>query len=76
MAKGPAMTREQAVATLETGIEVAEAHLQKGTGIFGTGEMGIGNTTPSTTPLPLFIAVTGSRKCAVAEQASTTKTSS
>ncbi len=48
MAKGPAMTREQAIAALETGIEVAEAHLQKGTGIFGTGEMGIGNTTPST----------------------------
>ncbi len=48
MAKGPAMTREQAIQAIETGIEVAEKCLQNGTGIFGTGEMGIGNTTPST----------------------------
>lgn len=48
MAKGPAMSREQAVRAIETGIEVAEKCLQNGTGIFGTGEMGIGNTTPST----------------------------
>lgn len=41
------MTREQAVAALEAGIDVAEVYLEKGTGIFGTGEMGIGNTTPS-----------------------------
>ncbi|MDW7650043.1 MAG: nicotinate-nucleotide--dimethylbenzimidazole phosphoribosyltransferase [Bacillota bacterium] len=47
MAKGAAMSREQAVAALEAGIEVAESCLANGTGIFATGEMGIGNTTPS-----------------------------
>ncbi|MCR3922817.1 MAG: nicotinate-nucleotide--dimethylbenzimidazole phosphoribosyltransferase [Firmicutes bacterium] len=48
MAKGPAMTREQTVAALEAGIEVAEQFIARGTGLFGTGEMGIGNTTSST----------------------------
>jgi len=43
---GPAMTREQAVAAIEAGIEVAH-QLSPSTDIFGTGEMGIGNTTPS-----------------------------
>ncbi len=46
MAKGPAMTREQAIASLEAGIEIA-VQLNPDTDIFGTGEMGIGNTTPS-----------------------------
>lgn len=45
MTKGPAMTREQAVKALETGIEVASELKQKGYGILATGEMGIGNTT-------------------------------
>ncbi|MCK4983384.1 MAG: nicotinate-nucleotide--dimethylbenzimidazole phosphoribosyltransferase, partial [Victivallaceae bacterium] len=39
-AKGPAMTREQAVASIEAGIEVAYK-LSPCTDIFGTGEMGI-----------------------------------
>ncbi|NLP36244.1 MAG: nicotinate-nucleotide--dimethylbenzimidazole phosphoribosyltransferase [Firmicutes bacterium] len=46
-AKGPAMTREQAVAALEVGIEVAEDCIKRGASLLGTGEMGIGNTTPS-----------------------------
>jgi nicotinate-nucleotide--dimethylbenzimidazole phosphoribosyltransferase len=45
-AKGPAMTREQAVKALETGIEIAY-QLSPSTDVFATGEMGIGNTTPS-----------------------------
>jgi nicotinate-nucleotide--dimethylbenzimidazole phosphoribosyltransferase len=45
-ALGPAMSREQAVRSLEAGIEVAE-ELAGSTDLFGTGEMGIGNTTPS-----------------------------
>jgi len=45
-AKGPAMTREQAIQSIETGIEIANM-LSPCTDIFGTGEMGIGNTTPS-----------------------------
>lgn len=45
--KGPAMTREEAVRCIEVGITVAEGYVKKGYKIFGTGEMGIGNTTPS-----------------------------
>jgi nicotinate-nucleotide--dimethylbenzimidazole phosphoribosyltransferase len=45
--KGPAMTREQAVQALEAGIELAASAKKKGAKIIGTGEMGIGNTTPS-----------------------------
>jgi nicotinate-nucleotide--dimethylbenzimidazole phosphoribosyltransferase len=40
------MTREQAITSLEAGIEIAY-QLSPSTDIFGTGEMGIGNTTPS-----------------------------
>jgi nicotinate-nucleotide--dimethylbenzimidazole phosphoribosyltransferase len=47
IAEGPAMTREEAVRSLEAGIRVAEAEIRKGADILGTGEMGIGNTTPS-----------------------------
>lgn len=47
MAKGPAMTRAQAVAAIEAGIEVANS-LAGRIDLFGTGDMGIGNTTPST----------------------------
>lgn len=45
-ARGPAMTREQAVAAIEAGIEIAY-DLSPCTDIFGTGEMGICNTSPS-----------------------------
>jgi len=47
MAHGPAMTRDEAIQSVEAGIEVFEAELQKGVDLAGTGEMGIGNTTPS-----------------------------
>ena len=47
MAKEPAMTREQAVQAVETGIEIAEMMKEKGYDIIATGEMGIGNTTTS-----------------------------
>ena len=46
-AKGPAMTRDEAVKCIECGIELAESYARKGYRIVGTGEMGIGNTTPS-----------------------------
>ena len=46
IARGPAMSRAQAVQALEAGIEVAQ-ELGPTTDVFGTGEMGIGNTTPS-----------------------------
>ena len=47
MAKGPAMTREKAEEAVLTGFEVASDLLEKGVEILGTGDMGIGNTTPS-----------------------------
>lgn len=55
MAKGPAMTREEAIKSLEVGIEVATDEIKKGVNLLGTGEMGIGNTTASTA----IIAVLG-----------------
>jgi nicotinate-nucleotide--dimethylbenzimidazole phosphoribosyltransferase len=47
MCLGPAMTLEQAVTAIESGIEVVAAELAKGLDIVGTGDMGIGNTTAS-----------------------------
>ncbi|WP_422700332.1 nicotinate-nucleotide--dimethylbenzimidazole phosphoribosyltransferase [Dissulfurispira thermophila] len=44
---GPAMTKDEAVRCIEIGIELANGYAKKGYKIFGTGEMGIGNTTPS-----------------------------
>jgi len=46
-AKEPAMTKEEAVKCIETGIELANGYAKKGYKLFGTGDMGIGNTTPS-----------------------------
>jgi len=54
--RGPAMTREQAVASIEAGIEVVRAEARAGLDVVGTGDMGIGNTTPSAA---IVAAVTG-----------------
>jgi len=47
MAEGPAMSREQAIRSIEAGLELVEEELTEGMDILGTGDMGIGNTTPS-----------------------------
>ncbi len=47
MRKGPAMTRDEAQNTIDTGFAIAVEYAEKGYGLFGTGDMGIGNTTPS-----------------------------
>ncbi len=47
MANGPAMSREQAIQCLETGIETAREQIAEGADLIGCGDMGIGNTTPS-----------------------------
>ena len=47
MAKGPAMTLPQALRAVNVGIEAFEEQLASGIDIIGTGDMGIGNTTPS-----------------------------
>ena len=45
--KGTAMTREETAAALQVGIDLADQCRIEGVGLVGTGEMGIGNTTPS-----------------------------
>jgi nicotinate-nucleotide--dimethylbenzimidazole phosphoribosyltransferase len=47
LAREPAMTRKQAEQAVTVGIELAMESVQEGIGLIGTGEMGIGNTTPS-----------------------------
>jgi nicotinate-nucleotide--dimethylbenzimidazole phosphoribosyltransferase len=47
IAKGPAMSKDEAVKALEVGIELANEYAKKGYDIFGTGDMGIANTTSS-----------------------------
>jgi len=43
----PAMTREQATEALQVGVDLATEAAREGIGLLGTGDMGIGNTTPS-----------------------------
>ena len=47
MTLGPAMTREEAVRAVLTGVEVARELRGRGVRLLATGEMGIGNTTTS-----------------------------
>ncbi|MFQ5965082.1 MAG: nicotinate-nucleotide--dimethylbenzimidazole phosphoribosyltransferase [Candidatus Scalinduaceae bacterium] len=47
IAHGPAMSTEQAIKSLEVGIEVLSDELCNGLDIIATGDMGIANTTPS-----------------------------
>lgn len=47
MTKGAAMTHDQATEAILRGVEVIEAEIARGLDIVGTGDMGIGNTTPS-----------------------------
>ncbi len=47
MAVGPAMTTAQAVQCLETGIGAAQEQIAEGADLIACGDMGIGNTTPS-----------------------------
>ncbi len=47
MATGPAMSEEQALKAVETGIEIVNDEVSRGLDIVGTGDMGIGNTSAS-----------------------------
>ncbi len=53
--KGPAMSRDEAIKSIETGIELVEEEMDKGLDIIGTGDMGIGNTTASSAIAAVFI---------------------
>lgn len=52
--KGPAMTYEEAVKSIEVGIEVGDRLYGEGYDILGTGEVGIGNTTTSAAVLSVI----------------------
>ena len=54
MAKGPAMSREEAIRSVEIGIEVVKKTLEKGYKVLAIGEMGIANTTPTSAIISVF----------------------
>ncbi|MEZ4645363.1 MAG: nicotinate-nucleotide--dimethylbenzimidazole phosphoribosyltransferase [Chloroflexota bacterium] len=47
IAQGPAMSREQALQAILAGASIVEAEAAQGLDLLATGDMGIGNTTPS-----------------------------
>jgi nicotinate-nucleotide--dimethylbenzimidazole phosphoribosyltransferase len=47
IARGPAMTEDEALQAVETGIELARYEVAQGADLLAVGDMGIGNTTPS-----------------------------
>lgn len=47
IARGPAMTYQQAEQAILSGVEVVKGEIKHGLDIVGIGDMGIGNTTPS-----------------------------
>jgi nicotinate-nucleotide--dimethylbenzimidazole phosphoribosyltransferase len=55
---GPAMSRQQAIQALETGIEIVADRAAKGYRCFSLGEMGIGNTTASAAIVAAFAGLT------------------
>ncbi|HEV3187316.1 MAG TPA: nicotinate-nucleotide--dimethylbenzimidazole phosphoribosyltransferase [Acidimicrobiales bacterium] len=54
LALGAAMTEEQASAALDVGVDVANEALRGGARLLVTGDMGIGNTTPSAALIAAF----------------------
>jgi nicotinate-nucleotide--dimethylbenzimidazole phosphoribosyltransferase len=56
MARGPALTPEEAIEAVEAGAALAEAAIAGGADLLGTGEMGIGNTTAASA---ITAAITG-----------------
>ncbi len=56
LADGPAMSLEEALSAIATGIEIVEVEVDKGLDLVATGDMGIGNTTASSA---IVAAITG-----------------
>jgi len=57
LAKEPAMSRIEAIAALEAGITLALDAKAEGVAMLGTGDMGIGNTTPSSAIIAAFSGI-------------------
>lgn len=60
-ARGPAMSRQDAIRCLETGIELAVSCRDAGVELVGTGDMGIGNTTPSSAIAAVFTGLSAAQ---------------
>jgi nicotinate-nucleotide--dimethylbenzimidazole phosphoribosyltransferase len=58
LARGPAMTRDEALRALGVGVELAAQAAADGVDLLGVGEMGIGNTTPASAILAAFTGLT------------------
>jgi len=56
MAKGAAMTKEEAINSIMAGIDIFNQEFENGVDIIGTGEMGIANTTASSAIAAVFTA--------------------
>jgi nicotinate-nucleotide--dimethylbenzimidazole phosphoribosyltransferase len=54
IARGPAMTREEAIKAIFTGIDIVRELKEEGINLLGTGEMGIGNTSTSSALTAVF----------------------
>ena len=54
LSRAPAMTYTEAEQSIRVGVDLAHEYAKKGVDIIGTGEMGIGNTTPSSAILSVF----------------------
>lgn len=54
MTSGPAMSRDQAEAAIQIGIDVVQDEIANGLDLVATGDMGIGNTTPSSAIVSVF----------------------
>lgn len=54
MAQGPAMSRKEALLSLLTGAKIARQAIQSGMKVLATGEVGIGNTTPSAAIISVY----------------------
>lgn len=52
--QGPAMTRAQALEAIEAGLAAVTREYERGLHLVGTGDMGIGNTTPSSAICAVF----------------------
>lgn len=56
-AKGPAMTRDEMLAAMQVGIDLADQCKVEGVALIGTGEMGIGNTSPSSAIIAIISGI-------------------
>jgi nicotinate-nucleotide--dimethylbenzimidazole phosphoribosyltransferase len=63
MARGPAMTREEAAQAVMVGVQATRDAVADGVQLIGTGDMGIGNTTPASALTAAFTGADVARVC-------------